>query len=83
MTDISHMQAADRKAICPDARNDGTPGAMRESHVTTYNQGFVDGWDHAIAVLRHFGKDAPEDTALMRMKRRAVAITSDDPPEAI
>ncbi len=42
----------------------------------TYNEGFVDGWDYAMAVLRYVGQDVPKDTALMRMKRKKAEGTT-------
>lgn len=34
-----------------------------------YDEGFVAGWEHAMAVLEWFGMPRPQETALMKAKR--------------
>lgn len=34
-----------------------------------YNEGFVAGWEHAMAVLEWFGMARPDETALVKVKR--------------
>lgn len=45
----------------------------RQQAATEYAEGFVDGWEHACAVLEWLGQPVPTDSAALTVKRAVLA----------